>query len=226
MTHPQQQALEEGLAQLGLALSVRQIEQLLAYGDLIAKWNRVYNLTAIRHGDEILTHHLLDCLAALPALEAGIVPTSTHEHSAQTQVQPLPVRVLDVGAGAGLPGLIWAIAKPHWQITCLDTVQKKVVFMQQAIGSLQLCNARAVHARIEAWQPGQVFDVITSRAFSSMSQFIDLSQACLAPGGVFAAMKGRWETDQDVSAGWLVQAVCPLQVPFLTEARHLFLIRR
>ncbi|MCE2744410.1 MAG: 16S rRNA (guanine(527)-N(7))-methyltransferase RsmG [Burkholderiales bacterium] len=208
-----QQLLDEGIAQLRLGLNAEQHEQLFKYGQLIQKWNRVYNLTAIRNNRELITHHLLDSLAVLPEISFAL----------QSRQQP---RILDVGAGAGLPGLVLAIAQPNWNVTLIDTVQKKAAFMQQAIASLGLKNARAVHGRVEEFRVDAPFDLICSRAFSSIDNFIALSQHLLAEEGQFAALKGRVEVDSDVPAGWRIDALHPIQVPFLDEARHLFMIKR
>ncbi len=208
-----QDLLEKGIANLRLGLNSEQHAQLFKYGQLIQKWNRVYNLTAIRDNRELITHHLLDSLAVLPEIACALQAT-------------LNPRVLDVGAGAGLPGLVLAIARPNWQITLIDTVQKKAAFMQQAVASLGLKNAHAVHGRVEEYQPGVPFDLICSRAFSSIDNFIALSQHLLAEGGQFAALKGRVEVDSEVPAGWRIDALHPIQVPFLDEARHLFMIKR
>lgn len=204
--------LEEGIAALRLGVSAEQTTQLFQYAQLIQKWNRVYNLTAIRNPEDIITHHLLDSLAVVEAL------------SFELQAKPSP-RLLDVGAGAGLPGLVLAIAKPGWNVTLVDTVQKKAAFMQQAIGSLGLKNARAVHARVEDLDL-PLFDVVCSRAFSSMELFVALSQHLLSSGGVFAALKGRLEVDPVAPEGWRIDALHPIKVPFLDEERHLFMIKR
>jgi len=209
----EQTLLDEGIAQLRLGLSAAQHLQLFKYGQLIQKWNRVYNLTAIRNNRELITHHLLDSLAVLPEISFALQATPSPE-------------VLDVGAGAGLPGLVLAIAQPNWHITLIDTVQKKAAFMQQAIASLGLHNAQAVHGRVEEHQSAQPYDLICSRAFSSIDNFIALSHHLLAPNGQFAALKGRVEVDNEVPTGWRIEALHPIQVPFLDETRHLFLIKR
>ncbi|MEQ9106164.1 MAG: 16S rRNA (guanine(527)-N(7))-methyltransferase RsmG [Limnobacter sp.] len=208
-----QTLLNEGIAQLRLGLNNEQHDQLFKYGQLIQKWNRVYNLTAIRNNRELVTHHLLDSLAVLPEISFAL----------QSMAGP---KILDVGAGAGLPGLVLAIAQPNWQVTLIDTVQKKAAFMQQAIASLGLKNAQAVHGRVEEYQPNTLFDLICSRAFSSIDNFIALGQHLLSENGQFAALKGRVEVDNEVPAGWRIEALHPIQVPFLDEARHLFLIKR
>jgi 16S rRNA (guanine527-N7)-methyltransferase len=205
--------LEEGIAVLRLGLNSDQHAQLFKYGQLIQKWNRVYNLTAIRNNRELITHHLLDSLAVLPEISFAL--QSTPE-----------ARILDVGAGAGLPGLVLAIAQPNWQVTLIDTVQKKAAFMQQAIATLGLKNAQAVHGRVEEFQAKTPFDLICSRAFSTIGNFIELSQHVLAEHGQFAALKGKVEVDNEVPAGWRIDALHPIEVPFLDEARHLFMIKR
>jgi 16S rRNA (guanine527-N7)-methyltransferase len=205
--------LEEGVSNLRLGLNSDQHAQLFKYGQLIQKWNRVYNLTAIRNNRELITHHLLDSLAVLPEISFAL----------QAIANP---RILDVGAGAGLPGLVLAIAQPNWQITLIDTVQKKAAFMQQAIATLGLKNAQAVHGRVEEFQTNAPFDLICSRAFSSIGNFIALSQHVLAVHGQFAALKGRVEVDSEVPAHWRIDALHPIEVPFLGEARHLFMIKR
>lgn len=208
-----QDLLEKGIANLRLGLNSEQHAQFFKYGQLIQKWNRVYNLTAIRNNRELITHHLLDSLAVLPEIAFALQATSSP-------------RILDVGAGAGLPGLVLAIAQPNWQITLIDTVQKKAAFMQQAIATLGLKNAQAVHGRVEEFQADVPFDLICSRAFSSIENFIALSQHVLAEHGQFAALKGRVEVDSEVPAGWRIDALHPIEVPFLDEARHLFMIKR
>ena len=205
--------LGKGIAQLDFQFSDEQHAQLFKYGQLIQKWNRVYNLTAIRNNQELITHHLLDSLAVLPAIAFSL------------QLKPCP-QVLDVGSGAGLPGLVFAIAKPNWHITLIDTVQKKASFMQQAIASLGLKNANVVHGRVEEYQTKIQFDLICSRAFSSIENFIALSQHLLVSDGRFAALKGKAEVDMQVPANWQVDALHPIQVPFLDEDRHLFVIKR
>lgn len=203
--------LKQGVARLKLVLSAQQLEHLFKYAQLIQKWNRVYNLTAIREAQDIITHHVLDSLAVLPKLE-----NESNQHG---------FRVLDVGAGAGLPGIILAIANPNWQVTLVDTVQKKAAFIQQAIAHLGLSNAQAVHARVEELNV-PAFDMICSRAFSSIELFICLSEHLLKPEGRFAALKGKMEVDNSVPDGWGIETIHPIDVPYLEEARHLFIIQR
>jgi 16S rRNA (guanine527-N7)-methyltransferase len=174
MTHPQAQELNDGLQALGLTLEKGMIERLLAYLDLIAKWNKVYNLTSVRLPADMLRQHLLDSLAVVPALRR------------YWQAQPdaaRPLRLLDVGSGAGLPGVVIGLCEPGWQVTCIDTVGKKTAFIQQVA-------AKAVNARVETLKGGD-FDVVCSRAFASLADFTAWSGAALAVGGVWLAMKGK-----------------------------------
>ena len=175
--------LEAGIAALGLALTAGQRRQLLDYLDLLQKWNRVYNLTAVRDPHEMLTQHLLDSLAV-------IAPLRRHTGGASCSL-------LDVGAGAGLPGVVIAIACPEIRVDCVDAVAKKAAFVQQAAGTLQLSNLRGLHDRVE--RLGGPYDVITSRAFASLADFVSWSGAALAPQGVWLAMKGR-RPDQEIAA--------------------------
>ena len=167
--------LRSGAQALGLALTDAQIQHLLDYAALIQKWNKVYNLTALRDPADMLTHHLLDSLTA-------IAPLRRH-----TQGQP--VRVLDVGSGGGLPGVVLAICMPELNVSCVDTVAKKAAFVQQVAVSLKLPNLRGVHARVESLtDPHQI---ICSRAFASLPDFVTWSRSALADGGVWMAMKGK-----------------------------------
>lgn len=206
-------ALQSGLTKLGLPLSPTQVDRLLAYQTLIAKWNRVYNLTAVRNPEEMLTHHLLDSLAVVPALTARFGAER-------------PFRLLDVGAGAGLPGVVVAIALPQAQVTCVDTVAKKASFIRQVAVELDLKNLRAEHARVEALPPQQA-DVVTSRAFASLADFVALTRQHLRAGGVWMAMKGKIpeaeaaELPEDVA----VFHVEPLTVPGLDAERCLVWMR-
>ncbi len=205
--------LREGAQALQLELSDRQIGQLLDYLALLAKWNAVYNLTAVRDPQQMLTQHVLDCLAALPAFKGA-------------------ANVLDVGAGGGLPGMVLAIwaaqAQPAMRVSMIDTVHKKTAFLTQAKGELGLANVTVHTARVEALQVPQLFDVITSRAFAELKDFITWSQHLLAEGGCYIAMKGVNPVEEigRLPAGWQVREVRPLQVPGLDAQRHLVFIER
>ena len=180
MSHPQQQRLAEGATALGLSLAPAQHAQLLAYLDLLAKWNKVYNLTAVRDPAEMLTHHLLDSLAV-------IAPLVRHTRGGAA-------RVLDVGSGGGLPGVVIAICCPEMSVACVDAVAKKAAFVQQAAGVLGLSNLRGVHARVESIT--EPYDVITSRAFATLADFTQWSAGSLGEDGVWMAMKGKHPTDE------------------------------
>ena len=167
--------LRSGAQALGLVLTDAQIQHLLDYAALIQKWNKVYNLTALRDPADMLTHHLLDSLTA-------IAPLRRH-----TQGQP--IKVLDVGSGGGLPGVVLAICMPELNVSCVDTVAKKAAFVQQVAVSLKLPNLRGLHARVESLT--DPYQVICSRAFASLPDFVTWSRSALAEGGVWMAMKGK-----------------------------------
>ena len=203
--------LSEGAAALGVTLSDEQRGQLLDYLALLGKWNKVYNLTAVRDPAEMLTHHLLDSLSI-------IAPLRRH-----TRGQP--TRLLDVGSGGGLPGVVIAICCPEIQVSCVDAVAKKAAFVQQVAVALRLPNLRGVHARVEAVQ--DKFDVITSRAFASLADFTEWSAPALAEGAVWLAMKGK-RPDDEIAAlppGVEVFHVEQLQVPGLGAERCLLWLR-
>ena len=208
-------SLEEGLragAQaLGLGLTDGQTQQLLDYMALIQKWNKVYNLTALRDPADMLTHHLLDSLTA-------VAPLSRH-------TQGRAIRLLDVGSGGGLPGVVLAICLPDVAVTCVDTVAKKAAFVQQVAVSLKLPNLRGVHARVESLtEPHQV---ICSRAFASLADFVTWSRAALAEDGVWMAMKGKHPQGEidALPADVGVFHVEPLTVPGLAVERCMVWMR-
>jgi len=210
--HPQRAALGAGAQALGLALDERQIERLLAYLDLLLKWNRVYNLTAVRDPADMLTHHVLDSLALIAPLRA--------------HADGRALRLLDVGSGGGLPGVVIAIGCPDIDVTCVDAVGKKAAFVQQVAGALGLSNLHGRHGRVEAI--AGPFDVVTSRAFASLADFTAWSDGALAEGGVWLAMKGR-RPDDEIAAlppAVTVFHVEPLTVPGLEAERCLVWLRR
>ena len=211
MSHPQQQRLAEGATALGLSLAPAQHAQLLAYLDLLAKWNKVYNLTAVRDPAEMLTHHLLDSLAV-------IAPLVRH-------TQGEAARVLDVGSGGGLPGVVIAICCPEMSVACVDAVAKKAAFVQQAAGVLGLSNLRGVHARVESIT--EPYDVITSRAFATLADFTQWSAGSLGEDGVWMAMKGKHPTDEIAALPPSVAVfhVEQLTVPGLNAERCLIWMR-
>jgi len=208
-------ALEAGVRELGLALSGAQIDQLLAYQELIAKWNKVYNLTSVRDPAEMLTHHLLDSLAAIPPL--------------LRQTEGRPVRLLDVGSGGGLPGVVIAITCPQIEVHCVDTVLKKATFIQQVAVSLRLPNLRGIHARVESLtaEQGGGYDVVCSRAFASLVDFTTWSRSALKPDGVWMALKGKHPAEElaALPASVAVFHVEQLQVPGLGAERCIVWLR-
>ena len=213
--------LEQGAATVGVALSQSQIDRLMAYMALIERWNRVYNLTALRQPTEMLTHHLLDSLAVVPPLQRHI----PHLIGDRTET-----RLLDVGSGAGLPGIVLAIALPQLRVTCIDTVRKKTSFILQAASELGLQHLRSQHARVEAWTghtEEPKFDVVISRAFSSLSDFVDLTRHHLATPGVWLAMKGKRPSseEQELPADIDLFHVEQLLVPELDAERCLLWMR-
>jgi 16S rRNA (guanine527-N7)-methyltransferase len=202
--------LEPVASALGLVLSPAQSAALRQYVDLLLKWNATYNLTAVRDRAGMLTQHLADCLAVVP-------PLSRHG---------LAGRLLDVGSGGGLPGVVVATLLAGWDVTCLDAVAKKMAFVRQVAGALGLANLHAEHGRVEALR-APLFDVITCRAFSSLADFVSLTRRQLKPGGVWLAMKGRVPDDEMavLPPGVEVFHVEPLVVPGLDAHRCLVWLR-
>ena len=199
------EGLVAGIRALGLDLGPDQQKQLLDYVALIQKWNKVYNLTALRDPADMLTHHLLDSLTA-------VAPLTRH-------TQGRAVRLLDVGSGGGLPGVVLAICMPELDVTCVDTVAKKAAFVQQVAASLKLPNLRGLHARVESLT--DPYAVICSRAFASLPDFVTWSRSALAEGGVWMAMKGKNPQDEidALPADVKVFHVEPLTVPGLDVER-------
>jgi 16S rRNA (guanine527-N7)-methyltransferase len=203
--------LREGAAQLGLTLSDRQCERLLAYGALILKWNKVYNLTALRDPATVLTHHLLDSLSVVGPLK---------------RAWPGRAKLLDVGAGAGLPGVVIAILREDIDVSCLDAVAKKAAFVQQVAAELGLPNLRGVHARVESLAGS--YELISSRAFASLPDFFNGSKHLLAPAGIWLAMKGKVPDDElaELPTGIDVFHVEQLNVPWLDAERCIVWARK
>jgi len=196
--------LQSGIEQMGIALNVKAQSKLLDYLALLHKWNKVYNLTAIRDPQKMVSHHLLDSLSVLRHLWQG--------------------RWLDVGCGAGLPGMVLAIAQPDWHFTMLDSNSKKTSFVQQAIIDLELPNASVLCARVEEWQPAERFDGIISRAYTELGGFLRSTRHLMAEHGRWAAMKGSPEQElAGIPDGCAVDRVIPLQVPGLHAARSLII---
>lgn len=201
--------LESGVRELGLDLSDTQINLLMTYLVQLGRWNQVYNLTAVRDPDQMLKLHVLDSLSA-------IAPLRRHTAGA-------PIRLLDVGSGGGLPGVVLAICSPEIQVSCVDTVAKKAAFIQQVAASLRLPNLKGIHARVESLRAdkGQGFDVVCSRAFASLVDFTTWSRSALNEGAVWMAMKGKHPQDEldALPPSVSVFHVEQLQVPGLDAER-------
>jgi len=200
--------LQQGVEKLNLRLPPGTEARLLDYLALLQKWNRIYNLTAIRETPRLVSHHLLDSLAVVPHLVGSTI--------------------LDVGTGPGLPGIPIALARPDSRVTMLDGNHKKVSFVTEAIGELSIQNAEVRRERVEQWSPPSRFEVIISRAFSDLADFVRLAGHLLAPGGRLAAMKGLhpFEEIAQLPSGFRVERVTPLSVPGVDGERHLVLIEK
>lgn len=205
MTQNMEKLLAAGLAELALSMTAPQQEKLLAYVALLAKWNKVYSLTAIREPERMVPHHLLDSLAPLPAFKGD------------------SLRILDVGSGFGTPGIPLAIARPDWQLTLLDSNHKKTTFLRQALLELKLDNVAVVTERVESYCPPAPFHIITSRAFADLSEFVKLTRHLLAEGGEWIALKGVYPHEEIalLPADFKVAGVDRLKVPGLDAERHL-----
>jgi 16S rRNA (guanine527-N7)-methyltransferase len=203
--------LSLGIEALGLIVADDQQRQLMSYMALIQKWNKVYNLTALRRPQEILTHHLLDSLSSISPLRRHLAKTPKNSDS--------DIELLDVGSGGGLPGVVIAICCPNIRVTCFDTVSKKAAFVQQVAASLKLSNLRGVHARVEGLTGP--FDVICSRAFASLPDFVNWSAGALSNDGVWMAMKGKLPETEMATLPSMAEVfhVEQLQVPGLEADR-------
>lgn len=200
-------ALKSGLFEMGLSIAEDKTTKLLAYLELLHKWNKTYNLTAIREKSEMIHHHLLDSLAVLPYLWAG--------------------KWLDVGCGGGMPGLILAIMQPDWEFTLLDSNSKKTSFVQQVVIELELKNVSVYCGRVEGWEPNCKFDGIISRAFAELGDFLKLTNHLISENGRWAAMKGQPESELMVMPDlYEVDRVISLKVPGLHAARSLVIAKR
>lgn len=204
-------ALEQGLQQLGLALDARQVDQLVDFLALLQKWNKVYNLTAVRDPQEMLTHHLLDSLAAVSALQRHVAGLG--------KAADARTALLDVGSGGGLPGVVFAICCPQVDVHCVDTVAKKAAFLQQAAATLRLPNLRGIHARVENLDGP--YEVVSCRAFASLLDFTTWSRPAIAADGTWLAMKGKHPAEEMAALPASVQVfhVEPLAVPGLDAER-------
>ena len=200
--------LKQGIKDLKLALDDGQVEKLLDYLALLNKWNSVYNLTSVRDPEQMVTLHVLDSLAAVPAFKEA-------------------TNVLDVGAGGGLPGMVLAISRPDMKVSMIDTVHKKTAFLNQVKAELELSNVTVYTKRVEQLEVKTKFDVITSRAFADLSDFVNWSGHVLAEGGQFIALKGTApaEERERLPEPWKVQKLESLEVPGLDAERHLVFIK-
>ena len=224
------QLLVAGAGQLGLVLSPGQVDALLAYVALIEKWNKVYNLTALRDPADMLTHHLLDSLAVVAPLRVQLAAMAYALDGAPASSGPL-FRLLDVGSGAGLPGIVIAICCPEIAVDCVDTVAKKAAFINQVAVSLKLASLRGLHNRVEKLNsqiPKEQYDVICSRAFASLGDFTRLSAAALKEGGVWLAMKAKNPAEELAALGPPVKVfhVEQLAVPGLDAERRIVWMRK
>jgi 16S rRNA (guanine527-N7)-methyltransferase len=199
--------IAEGAAAMGLELAPETVAKLAAYLELVEKWNRVHNLTAVREPSQMVTLHIMDSLSVLP-----------HVSGAAT--------LLDVGTGAGLPGIPLAIARPAMRVTLLDSSHKKCSFLQQAKTELGLDNVEVVCDRVENWKAGGQFDVVVSRAFSDLADFVAQAKHVVAPGGRLMAMKGVYPFDEitRLPPSHRVAQVIELRVPRLEASRHVVLV--
>lgn len=204
-------ALELGLEELGLPLPEFARRQMLEYIALLAKWNRTYNLTAVRTPEDMVSHHLLDSLAILP-------------HLPEPEREPA---LADAGSGAGLPGIPLALARPLWRVTLVEASAKKAAFLRQAAIELRLKNVAVQETRVERWHPESLFGIVVSRAFSGLAQFVSACRHLVAPRGVLAAMKGRDPRAEiaEVPARCSCEAPIRLSVPLLQAHRHLVICR-
>jgi 16S rRNA (guanine527-N7)-methyltransferase len=198
--------LERGLEALGLPANLAQ--PLDAYLDLLVRWNKAYNLTAVTEPRQMVTQHILDSLAVLPRIHG--------------------TRIADIGSGAGLPGIPLAIARPEWTVVLVEAVGKKVRFQKQVILELGLANVNALHTRVENYRPDEPFDTVISRAFASTADFVALAGHLAGPDGRMLAMKGREPSDElkRLPEPWVVAAVDEMRVPGLDAQRHLVELRR
>ena len=198
--------LIEGLQRMDLKLSDQMIDQLMTYLNLVEKWNRVYNLTAIRERDEMIKLHFLDSLSILKHM--------------------LVKNILDVGSGAGFPGIVLAITKPELKVTVMDSVNKKTTFMQQVKSELSLTNLDVLNSRVEDYQPTTLFEAVTSRAFSNLKNMMSLTQHTLQKEGVWLAMKSK-DVREELEAFEKNQyTLIPLEVPFINAERYLVILKK
>lgn len=201
-------SLAEGVQSLGLAVPAAARDGMLAFRDLLVRWNRVHNLTAVRDPRQMIARHLLDSLAVAPYLVGS--------------------RCLDVGSGAGLPGIPLALAEPERQFTLLDSRAKRTRFLRQAVIELELGNVEVVHSRVEVFHPPTLYDTVVSRAFARLTEFIRVAGPLCAPSGELLAMKGAWDNAEApaLPGPWRIEGAVRLRVPGLRGERHLIKVKR
>ncbi|MEW6314224.1 MAG: 16S rRNA (guanine(527)-N(7))-methyltransferase RsmG [Pseudomonadota bacterium] len=199
--------LGRGLSRIGLALTPETQQKLLDYVALLAKWNKVHNLTAVREPARMVSHHLLDSLVVVPYLQGAMI--------------------VDVGSGGGLPGIPLALVKPEWQVTLLEANQKKAAFLRQVLIELKLANVQVVCERVESWRPEKKFEIVISRAFADIVKFVQLAGHLCAPQGRLYAMKGVMPLAElaQLPEGVTVEQVVALDVPQLDAERHLVVMK-
>jgi 16S rRNA (guanine527-N7)-methyltransferase len=216
-THIFRDRLHGAAQQLGLELAESQNAALLAYIEALQRWNRTYNLTALRNPEQMLVQHIFDSLAIILPFTALLDKNTA------------PPKIVDVGSGAGLPGVVLAVMQPGWTTVCIDAVDKKMAFVRQMSGALKLTNLQAVHGRIEAMEPLGA-NIVVSRAFASLVDFATLAGRHAAPGGVLAAMKGHEPQEEIImleqQTDWRVSHIEPLLVPELNAQRCLVWLSR
>jgi 16S rRNA (guanine527-N7)-methyltransferase len=214
-----QQRLADAAQALGIEMDAARASALLAYMAQLERWNRTYNLTAVRDPDQMLVQHLFDSLSVLGPMEQAL----------QGVLPRVQATIVDVGSGGGLPGVVLAIMRPQWQVYCVDAVEKKMAFVRQMSRVLTLPNLQAVHARVETLDPFNA-DIVVSRAFASLLDFATLAGVHVAQGGHLLGMKGR-EPEEEIGAlqagaGWNVERIEPLTVPELDARRCLVWMSR
>jgi len=210
--------LEESLSKLQIELNEQQTTKLISYLQQLQRWNKTYNLTAIESSYDMLLKHVVDSLTVLPILD-GLAQ----------QVGTADLNILDVGSGGGLPGIVIAVCREHWTVTCVDAVQKKIAFIQQMRAVLNCPNLHAVHSRIERAKDVNC-DVLITRAFSSLKNTIEWAGKHITVGGYLVAMKGKEPTDElaelQLGTEWLLQPIQPVSVPFLDAERCVVMIKK
>ncbi len=221
-----QDLLSKGLGDLGLLVSDDQFSQLVRYTQLLTQWSQAYNLTAHTEGQDIVVYHLLDSLAAISVMDSL---------SQSLSLEGRDIHILDVGAGAGLPGIPWAIVRPAWSVDLVDAVLKKVTFMKQVKGLCHLENMTPLHQRVEQIKPETSYDFLVCRAFASLADFLSVSESCLKNFGYAVALKSRsvdaeirdWEQQQNsVNLSWRLKFVKDLEVPFLQAKRCVVVLQK